>query len=134
MWVYRHFPLDSLHSKADKEAEAAECAGSLGGNDAFWAYVDKVYENTPSNNGLDLSVLPDFAEEIGLNRSKFVTCLDSGKFASNVENDYQSGIKVGVTGTPGSVLLNVETGETQFLSGALPYAQVSQAIDQMLGK
>ena len=39
-WVYRHFPLVSLHSKAPKEAEALECAGELGGNDAFWAYLD----------------------------------------------------------------------------------------------
>ena len=34
-WVYRHFPLDSLHSKARKETEAMECAAELGGNDKF---------------------------------------------------------------------------------------------------
>ena len=34
-WVYRHFPLDQLHSKARKEAEATECAAELGGNDKF---------------------------------------------------------------------------------------------------
>ncbi|MDP3725133.1 MAG: thioredoxin domain-containing protein, partial [Nanoarchaeota archaeon] len=41
-WVYRHFPLDRLHPKARKEAEASECAAELGGNDAFWAYVDEL--------------------------------------------------------------------------------------------
>src|SRR3989338_2531696 len=56
-WVYRHFPLDSLHSKARKEAEASECAAELGGNDGFWAYVDKLFEITPSNNGLDPNLL-----------------------------------------------------------------------------
>jgi protein-disulfide isomerase len=35
-WVYRHFPLDSIHSKARSEAIATECAGELGGNDMFW--------------------------------------------------------------------------------------------------
>lgn len=56
-WVYRHFPLDSLHSKARKEAEATECAAELAGNDGFWAYIDKLFEITPSNNGLDPSLL-----------------------------------------------------------------------------
>src|SRR3989338_8105483 len=46
-WVYRHFPIDSLHSKARKEAEALECAGELGGNEGFWKYVDRVMEITP---------------------------------------------------------------------------------------
>src|SRR5437868_3213524 len=35
-WVYRHFPIDSLHSKARKEAEALECANELGGSVKFW--------------------------------------------------------------------------------------------------
>lgn len=56
-WVYRHFPLDSLHPKARKEAEASECAAELGGNDGFWAYIDKLFEITPSNNGLDPNLL-----------------------------------------------------------------------------
>lgn len=56
-WVYRHFPLDSIHPKARKEAEAAECAGELKGNDAFWKYIDTLFEQTPSNNGFDLNLL-----------------------------------------------------------------------------
>ena len=70
-WVYKHFPLDQLHPKADKEAEAAECAGELGGNDAFWAYIDKVFEATPSNNGLDLALLPAIAQDLGFDITKF---------------------------------------------------------------
>lgn len=52
-WVFRQFPLSQLHSKAPKEAEASECVAELGGNDAFWKFIDKINEVTPSNNKLD---------------------------------------------------------------------------------
>lgn len=52
-WVYRHFPLTQLHSKAPKEAEATECAAEVGGNEGFWKFVDKINEITPANNKLD---------------------------------------------------------------------------------
>ena len=132
MWVYRHFPLEQLHPKAAKEAEATECANELAGNDGFWTYVDKVYEVTPSNNGLDLDELPNIATEVGLNQSAFETCLDSDKYAQHVEDDFQSGVKAGVSGTPGNILLNVETGETVIIPGAVPFGQIKEAIDSML--
>ncbi|HEY4512581.1 MAG TPA: thioredoxin domain-containing protein [Candidatus Paceibacterota bacterium] len=56
-WVFRHFPLAQLHSKAPKEAEATECAAELGGNDGFWKFVDKINEITPSNNKLDQALI-----------------------------------------------------------------------------
>ena len=52
-WVYRHYPILQLHPKAFHEAEATECAWEQGGNSAFWKYTDKLFEITPSNNGLD---------------------------------------------------------------------------------
>ncbi len=132
MWVYRHFPLVQIHSKAPKEAEAIECAGKLAGNDGFWALTDKIFEVTPGNNGLNLDTLPDLAVEVGLDRGAFETCLSSGEMAGNVEADQQSGLKAGVTGTPGNILLDTKTGKTQLIPGALPFDQISQAIDGML--
>lgn len=104
-WVYRHFPLDSIHPKTRKEAEATECANELGGNTAFWSYINLVYSNTPSNNGLDPAQLPVFAKTAGLDVTKFNTCLSSGKYASLVQADLQSGIKIGIQGTPFSVMV-----------------------------
>lgn len=131
-WVYRHFPLDQIHSKADKEAEAVECAVELFGNDGFWKLTDKIFEVTPSNNGLDLAALPDLAAQVGLDKNKFKTCLDSGKMAKKVEEDYQSGIKAGITGTPGNILLDTKTGKTQLIPGAVPFDQIKQVIDGLL--
>lgn len=131
-WVYRHFPLDQLHSKADKEAEAVECAAEIGGNDGFWKLTDKIFEVTPANNGLNLDDLPALASGVGLNQNRFKQCLDSGRFAAHVEEDYQSGIKAGVSGTPGNILLDTKTGKTKLIPGALPLDSFKIEIDSML--
>ena len=133
-WVYRHFPLDQIHSKADKEAEAIECANELAGSDGFWKMTDKIFEVTPSNNGLNLDDLPKLAGEVGLNQSAFKECLDSGKYADHIENDYQGGIKAGITGTPGNILLDTKTGKTKLIPGALPFENFKTEIDSMLSE
>lgn len=131
-WVYRHFPLDTLHSKARKEAEATECANELGGSDMFWKMADKIYQVTPSNNGLDLLDLPLLAKEIGLDQAKFTSCLDSGKYKDTVEKQYQSGVKAGVRGTPGNFLMDTKSGKTISLPGAVPLESLKQSIDSLL--
>lgn len=130
-WVYRHFPLDSLHTKADKEAEGAECAFELGGQDGFWKFIDKIFEVTPSNNGLDLTKLPTYAAQVGLNQTTFKSCLDSGKYKEEVENQYQGGLAAGVTGTPGNFIMN-QKGEVWVIPGAVPYDQLKQTIEEAL--
>lgn len=131
-WVYRHFPLDQLHSKADKEAEATECAAQLGGEESFWKMVDKIFEATPSNNGLNLDDLPKLASEIGLNETNFKSCLDSGRYAKRVEEDYQSGVSSGVQGTPANFLLDTKTGKQIALPGAVPLETLKQSISSLL--
>jgi len=130
-WVYRHFPLDQLHPKADKEAEAVECANELAGSDGFWKLTDKIYEVTPSNNGLNLDDLPKLAGQVGLNQSSFKTCLDSGKYKDHVEEDYQGGLTSGITGTPGNLILN-KKGEAWLIPGALPFESVKATIEEAL--
>lgn len=131
-WVYRHFPLDTIHSKARKEAEAAECAAELGGNTAFWNYIDKVFKITPSNNGLDPAELPKIAESIGLSRTSFEECLASGRYADTVETQLKDGIVAGVTGTPQSILITTKDGKKYTISGAQPYETVKRIIDAAL--
>lgn len=130
-WVYRHFPLDQLHSKARKEAEATECANELGGNDAFWAYVDKLFEVTPSNDGLDPAQLPKIAEDVGLERAKFEACLSSGKYAQHVADDLADAQAAGGNGTPYSIVIGKD-GTTYPISGAQPYTQFTTVVEQAL--
>lgn len=127
-WAYKHFPIDSRHPKARREAEAAECAADLGGNDKFWEFIDTVFKITPSNNGLDLTLLSEIATRIGLDKQSFQLCLDSGKFAEKVDQDYQQGLKAGVQGTPGSFVNGVLVG------GAVPYEELRSVIEAELKK
>lgn len=126
--VYRHYPL-SFHANAQKEAEATECANDLGGNDAFWKYHDAILERTTSGGtGFALDDLVPLAKELGLDESKFQDCLDTGKFAQHVKDDMAGGAAAGVTGTPGSILIDA-AGNSQLLSGAVPFATIKTALD-----
>jgi len=108
-WVYRHFPLDQLHSKSRKESQATECVNELGGNTAFWKMLDTIYAKTPANDGLDLAKLPEFAQSSGVDVTKFNACLNSEKYASLVEADFQDGVRAGAQGTPYNVLILQKT-------------------------
>ncbi len=131
-WVYRHFPIDSLHKNARIEAEATECAAELGGNGKFWEYTNILYERTKSNDGLDLTQLPLIAEEIGLNKEEFNECLVSRRHQDIVQKDYENAVASGGRGTPHSILVITSTGERIPIQGALPYENIKQAIDGIL--
>lgn len=127
-WVYRHFPLDQLHPKARKEAEATECAAELGGDDKFWSYLDRLMEITPANNGLDPAELPKIAQYVGLDSALFNECLSSGKYAQKIEEHVQDAVATGGNGTPWSIVVG-KNGKKYPLSGAQPYESVKQLIE-----
>ena len=128
-WVYRHFPLDVLHSNARKQAVALECAGEQGGNDAFWNYTDKIYEITPSNNRLDMTLLPKIAKDLGLDVSKFNECLSSGRFDSKIQKDAENAVATGGQGTPWSVVIG-KGGKKYYVGGAMKPAELKLLIER----
>ncbi len=130
-WVYRHFPL-SFHTNAQKEAEASECAAKLGGDTAFWTFVDKILERTTSNGtGFALTELTPLATEIGLNGTKFQSCLDSGEMTQKIKDQQATGTGEGVTGTPGTILVS-KNGNSRLIPGAVPFEQLKQYIDSAI--
>lgn len=132
-WVYRHFPLGFHNPGAQKEAEASECANELGGNDAFWKYADEIFARTKSNGkGFPLDKLVPLAKEIGLDETGFESCLNSGRYTGRVQEDLAEGSQIGITGTPGNILLNNKTGEVTVLTGAKPANVLEVNISRML--
>ena len=127
--VYRHFPLDQLHSQARTEANATECANEQG---KFWELTDIIFQQTASNDGLDLSKLNEYAKQAGVKDiAQFSSCVEQNKFASKIQEDETDGQGAGAQGTPYSILLG-PNGEKVPLNGAYPTAQVEQLIDSLL--
>jgi protein-disulfide isomerase len=91
--AFKQLPLP-FHDKAHLAAEAALAANEQG---KFWPYHDKLFAN---QGALDRPSLEKYAEELGLNMSKFKAALDSGKFKDKVDSDAKEGAAVGATGTP----------------------------------
>ena len=119
-FIYRDFPLTSIHQFALKAAEAAQCAHDQG---RFWEYHDLLFAN---QDALTPSDLMRYAEEISADTSEFSDCLDSGKNAQEVALDLQDGFRAGVTGTPAFLINGL------LLSGAQPFKQFQAVIDQAL--
>ncbi|MDP3916804.1 MAG: thioredoxin domain-containing protein [Nanoarchaeota archaeon] len=121
--VYKHLPLP-FHPEAQKAAEAAECAGNLGGNEAFFAMHDKIFDNQAVDIGV--GALKRFAGEIGLDQSKFDSCLDNGDTVDKINAHLAEANKYGASGTPTFFINGVK------VVGAQPYAVFEAAIESAL--
>ncbi|HEY4483689.1 MAG TPA: thioredoxin domain-containing protein [Candidatus Paceibacterota bacterium] len=99
-WVFRHLPLETLHTKALTEAIASECVAKIGGEENFWKYIDTIFEATPSNDGLDLATLPTMAGTLGLDEAQFSKCLEDKETIKRVDKDLENATAIGANGTP----------------------------------
>jgi protein-disulfide isomerase len=132
-FVTRHYPLPQ-HPDAIKEAEAAECAGELGGDSAYWKYSRKVFENSsPIADGiaLPLDQLIPFAKDIELDEKKFSDCLKSEKFLSKVTTDTAEAQQAGVTALPAIFIID-KKNHTQLITGNQPYEIYSLVLEREL--
>lgn|SRR3989338_400013 len=122
-FIYRHFPLDSLHPEARPSAEASECAFEQQGDEGFFKFHDSLFTN---QDKLGADYYKQLAQEMDLNMTKFNDCVSSRKYQQKVEDQYQSGLNYGVNGTPGSFINGTS------VRGAVPYANLKQIIDSEL--
>jgi len=94
-FVFRNFPISTSHPHAEQAAEAAEAAGAQG---AFWPMHDLLYENQKRLGDGDLV---GYAEQLGLDVDRFERELSDHVHAERVHEDFMSGVRSGVNGTPG---------------------------------
>jgi len=112
-FIFRNFPLAEMHPDATRAAVAAEIAASQG---KFWEMHDIIFEH---QEDLDEESLISYAAELELDMQKFNSGFQKPEFMEKVENDFESGVRSGVNGTP-SFFINGEKyndswEENQFL-------------------
>ncbi len=129
--VYRHFPLDKLHPEARDKAQATECVASIGGNDSFWEFLDKLFDPSKTPEDVKLDKMVDIAEQIGINRGEFEKCLVDERYADEVAADHQDAIKAGGRGTPYTVVV-APNGKKFVVGGAVPYETLKQTVEYAL--
>ena len=93
-FIYRNFPLTSIHPLAERAAEAAEAAGAQG---KFWEMHDWIFEHQDTLEAADLLKA---AKALGLDPKKFASEMESEAHLPRVREDFKSGIRSGVNGTP----------------------------------
>jgi protein-disulfide isomerase len=118
-FVYRHYPLPN-HPQARPAAEASACAAEQG---KFWQYHDRLFASPTKLAAADLK---QHAADLGLDATKFNTCVDARTFKAQVDADVKDGDEAGVNGTPAFFI------NGRMLSGAMPYEAFKRIIDEEL--
>lgn len=117
-FVYRDFPLTTIHPNAFPAAEAANCAGEQG---VYWAYHEQLFG---MQLGLGQDSYTQYAEQLGLNMEIFNACLSEGKYKDEIQADFEFAAQLGVRSTP-----------TFFINGiAVVGAQSFETFQQVIEK
>lgn len=93
-FAFRHFPLTNVHPHAEHAAEAAEACGEQG---AFWPMHETLFAN---QDMLDDESLAQYAAALGLDETRVLQEVISNAYAHRIREDFRSGVRAGVNGTP----------------------------------
>jgi protein-disulfide isomerase len=132
-YVFRHLPIESLHPRALRASQAAECAHAQG---RFWEFHDRLFTNQQTLTEPDLT---RHAQAIGLTVPAFEKCM-AAQLASpaKIRQDQSEGGRAGITGTPtfflGTVTKEGRLKARRRLVGAHPIANFRSAIDVLLAE
>ena len=132
-YVFRHLPIESLHPRALRASQAAECAHAQG---KFWEYHDRLFANQQALNEADLT---KHAQALTLNMPAFDKCMAEQKtLPAKVRQDQNEGGRAGVTGTPtffiGTVTKDGKLKPLRRLVGAHPIANFRTTIEALLAE
>jgi len=94
LFVFRHFPLSTVHPHAELAAEAAEAAGTQG---RFWEMHDALYDNQEQ---LSAELIVGLGQTLELNMPRFMSELNGRSYRARVQQDFMGGVRSGVNGTP----------------------------------
>jgi protein-disulfide isomerase len=119
-FVYRDFPLESIHANAIPAAHAANCALEQGN---FWDYHDKLFS---MELGLSPDAYREYASQLGMDEEQFQECIDSGRHQEEVQADFEFAANLGVRSTPTFFINGIA------VVGAQPFEIFQQVIEREL--
>lgn len=122
----RYIWVDFVGVGTSEPHEAAHCVRELGGDEAFWDMNGLIFENQQQVRG-NANVLSDLAVQAGVDEAEFTECLDSGKYASLVQESTQLGQQQGIRGTPGFLIGSQD--DYELVSGAQPFSAFARVLD-----
>lgn len=124
--VYRNF---IVHGAAAKLGEAIECVWELWSDKDYFEFVEEAFAH---DGALDMDVLSDIADDIGIKEKAFEDCLEEGRYTATVNNQTSEGRSLfGVNGTPGNVIVDKVTGKFVLIPGAYPAEKFIEEIEKM---
>lgn len=123
-WIYRHFPLESIHPEARPAAVASECIAAQAGNEGFWQFLDAVFMNQGTMGAAQYAAI---ADALGLNPVAYNQCIASGQYDALVDRHAGEAAAAGGQGTPFTVVYG--NGAQVPVSGAVPLAQWQAVIN-----
>ncbi|OGG62427.1 hypothetical protein A3C87_02360 [Candidatus Kaiserbacteria bacterium RIFCSPHIGHO2_02_FULL_49_34] len=127
-WVYRSLPIITQDSPII--AYAAECVAEVAGNDAFWKYADVLFDHAQGTK-IDTATLGTKAFALGVNKEAYEACVAGNTHQARMQALMDNVVGLGVTGTPATFA--IVKGKTYPIEGgALPYAQLTQALAKII--
>jgi protein-disulfide isomerase len=130
-WVYRHFPLVSVHGFAATHAEAAECLAEQGGDELFFSFIDALNQAAPGASQFDPAGYPSVVDGLGANQKDLDGCLASDRMIPRVTDNFENALAIGATATP-YVVVTAPGKEPVTIAGALPYDDLKAVVEQAL--
>ena len=130
-YVFRDFPIESIHQNALLASSAANCAGE---QNKYWEMHDRLFSN---QNTLGAADMPAHAKALGLDETRFKQCVDTRKYESMIRQRMTEGVSFGVQGTPTFFVGLTKPDDPKVkiiasISGARPYASFKEILERVL--
>jgi len=132
-WIFRHFPLESIHKNAKSAAIASECIYRIGGNEKFWAYSNNLFAS--STEILNKDNLEKIAIDLGVDKEKYNACISSPEITTKIDADIADGKLIYENdpnfGTPYSFIITKSGIQTKVI-GAQPLLKMKELLGKFI--
>ena len=120
------------HPGTEAKAIGALCAKKVGGNTAYAKFYHAIMDGTTQSAVFPVASLPDAAKKAGVDMTKWQTCFDKKETAAEFAAETLEANGLGLGGTPGTLILNVNTGKYATVEGAYPMTSFVEKINSVM--